>query len=68
MLENKALSQLDITGKLSGRSAQEVLQLVQEYINPEKAEKRAEEEKRRQADVKRMFQIVYNKHEIDKKA
>ncbi len=47
---NKALLQLDITGKLSGRSAQEVLQLVQEYINPEKAEKRAEEEKRRQEE------------------
>lgn len=44
---NKSLLQLELAGKLSNLTAQEVLTLVREHINPEKAEIKAEEERRK---------------------
>lgn len=46
----RAILKLEYTGALSGKSAREALLLVQEHINPERAEKWAEEEKRRLAE------------------
>ena len=47
---NRELMRLEIAGALSGRSAKEVLLMVQESINQEKAEKWAEAEKRKQQE------------------
>ena len=46
----RAIMQLEYTGALSGRSAREALILVQEHINPERAEIMAEKEERKQAE------------------
>ncbi len=47
---NRELMRLEIAGALSGRSAKEVLLMVQEHINPEKAEKWAETEKHKRQE------------------
>lgn len=45
---NHALLHLELKGELIGRSAKEVLLMVMEHINPEKAEQLAEEQDRKQ--------------------
>lgn len=48
---NKAIIQLNLTGKLAGKTAKEALSLIQETIDPEVAEKKAEEERLKQAEL-----------------
>ena len=55
---NRELMRLEIAGALSGRSAKEVLLMVQENINQEKAEKWAEAEKRKR-DENNSFAVYF---------